>query len=456
MKNNNIIGFFAVLILSLGFITSCSDSTSTTAIVDVPSKPQLPVVKTNEEHIEQLWQSTISQLLTESLWQARDGYDASHILMQPMQYAFRSSDVIKIAEFDVFFAQMSANFDQAKIDDDRVATAQFMLFISEYLVLQLQRETVTQEMVELYKKVQSWLVEFMYSAAWMWDREPFESILQRTHWKLNNKNFAFSYYKAMFDEDLHSYAVLANMSYLSNSGRFSTDSTEFMQLKVIGVMQIKQMLQQEIKLLERKDANGNSAWLFQPGVWWQHPEYQYVGNLALTDDLEPMPVEDIATDSSHMHRWPIWLKAYKRAFTDSETKTYITKLQHGLALQFNEKVYVAADQSFTSPRVNNFFDGHNGVYRYRFATAQNSGYGPYQLSAILYVGWYGNLEYADTFVTDIESLLNRQFQFTPSELATLVGPNTTRERHPLFVWPDYFTNGMAELNARISLSFLKQ
>jgi len=103
--------------------------------------------------------------------------------------------------------------------------------------------------------------------------------------------------------------------------------------------------------------------------------------------------------------------------------------------------------------MNNFFDGRNGVYRYLYATQGSSGYAPYQLSGTLAVGWYGMLLGADDFKEDIVKMLDSG-ELPHYVIETYVGPNTTRERHPLFTWPEYFSNGMTELNYRITKELL--
>ena len=339
-------------VLTLSFILSaCSGGSdkSTSTVVPIP-QPE-PTTKSNAEEIDALWSQTVSQLVTEPLWSERDKYDTANLLMQPMQYAFVSKDQAKQTEWLNFFTQLDTYFAEA-IGDNRVSTTQFMYFVSEYLVLQQQAGNVSSVTTSLFNKTQNWLVSFINSPAWMYGRDPFDTLIARTQWKLDTQEVDFSYYRAMFDEDLHSLATMANLYYLSQQSEFS-GSTEFLQLAQQGVTQLKRMLEQEVSFTE----SGKDTWLFQPGVWWQHPNYAHVGHAALALDLERSPMESIATDSSHTHRWPLWLKAYNRAFVgQTEMTNYITRLQTGLAQQFNQKVYVPASEEVAIPRINNFFD----------------------------------------------------------------------------------------------------
>jgi len=51
----------------------------------------------------------------------------------------------------------------------------------------------------------------------------------------------------------------------------------------------------------------NDGWTFQPGIWSDHGDYLYAGNYEINENMQPLPVDGIAEDSSHSHRWPVWL-----------------------------------------------------------------------------------------------------------------------------------------------------
>lgn len=437
--------------IALSFVlTACSDSSQKELVV-APNTSQ----SANEIAINELWAQNMTPLLSQELWSARDKYDTANILLQPMQYAFVKSDADKVAQLDGFFTQLDSNFDEA-ITDSRVSTAQFMYFVSEYLALKTDNNEFDATSLALTIKLETWLVEFVNSPAWMWARDPFDTLAERTDWKLATKTPAFSYYRAMFDEDLFAYGIYANLVHVARKQSNFTSSDAFTAFAALARPQLEKILTDEVEFTTHSDGQSKFHWLFQPGVWWQHPDYQHAGNLALGENLEVFRIENIATDTSHMHRWPVWLKTYNRAFYDNVTmQSHISLLQTGLAQQFNEYVYAPSDADFKAPRVNNFFDGRNGVFRYQYVTQGDTGYGPYQLSAIVFAGWFGNLANAEGFVTDIKALLENNMSLSQQELATFVGPNTTRERNPYFVWPDYFTNGVAELNLRVSLYLLE-
>lgn len=445
---------YSVRILALFFsllVFACSD-TSSTKTIELPAT--VTPTKSNSELIDELWPETASALLSESLWSARDKYDTAHILMQPMQYAFINNDAEKIQQFDDFFTRYESAFEEG-VSESRIATTQYMYFVSQYLLLKSNRDGLEGSSILLAQKLVSWWSEFMQQPAWMWDRDAFENIALRLSWKLNTSSFDLEYYGAIFDEELFLLATMSNLLTVVNNNNI--DNTSFAQVSSQALPLLTQMLNQEVDFTDKSDGITNYHWLFQQGIWSYHRDYRYAGHTALADDLPVSEVENIAIDSSHMHRWPLWLASFLNAYpTDEAMRNYISSLQTGLSQQFNDVVYVASSTDFNKPRINNFYDGHNGVYRYNHQTQVDSGFGPYQLSQILYVGWYGNLASPQQFSTDISSMLEGGLSFSEQEIETYVGPNTSRERNPMYTLPDYFNNGLAELNVRISLSLLTQ
>lgn len=448
MINRLSISSFFVLSLLLILLTSCSsDKATTSSVIEVPSA--------DGDAIDVLWQNTVTEVLSQDLWSSRDMYDTAHVLMQPMQYAFANNDADKMAEFDLFFDRLDVNFSDAQ-STSRVALTQFMFFVSEYLVIKSEQGDFGTVQSSLESKLRNWWVNFVDSEAWMWDVDPFPNVWSRLEWKLDVTEPNYSYYKAMFDEELYSLAMMANFIHLQKAGNLASGQEDFNRLSEQAVPLLKRILQEEVDFTNRYDGTTRFNWSFQTGVWWQHKDFIYAGNAELASDLEPSPIENIALDSAHMHRWPVWLKTYARAFADDAPMlTYLEQLRTGYTQQFNEFVYTKSDNDFKAPRMVNYFDGRNGVYRFQHVTQGESGYGPYQNSSILFYGWYGNLIEADQFVADIERLLENNMRLSDFELATYVGPNTTRERNPLFALPSYFTDGMAELNIRITLAMLK-
>ena len=166
-----------------------------------------------------------------------------------------------------------------------------------------------------------------------------------------------------------------------------------------------------------------------------------------------MPIKNIAGDSSHAHRWPLFFHSLHKipTLTPSDQET-IGRAYNGFCQQFTEKVVkIDANDVF----ITNYMDGNNGLYRYRYATTGKNnilGYGPYALSAILGESWYPFC----SGVEDVFEAYRKSYPLKNEVLDLYVGPNTTRDRNPLFRWPDYFVNGFAEIQAKQSAFIAKK
>ena len=271
--------------------------------------------------------------------------------------------------------------------------------------------------------------------AWQWGRPSFEGgMRERVLWKLNNHNVERSYYRGIIDEELFVMAIAADLAHTDSVLRREPDPV------LADVLDIARIVFQS-ELVYGQDG----GWILQPGVWRDHPDYTYSGYTQLALDLVPKPVLNIAPDSSHSHRMPLWLLSLAHAYpNDDERHVFYQVLLDGLRIQFLDHVLVPPSSEVPFPRLTNFMDGWNGVYRYNYQTVgENLGYGPYQLSGILLESWWIFLGTDDLRYLYAE--MSRQFPLRQDELDLYVGPNTTRERHPLVTWPDYFTNGFAEL-----------
>ena len=94
-------------------------------------------------------------------------------------------------------------------------------------------------------------------------------------------------------------------------------------------------------------------------------------------------------------------------------------------------------------------DGGNGVYRWGYVTqGEGNGYGPFQLSGAFNFGWWSFLE--NDQVTALYQAQAAQFPLSDWALDLYVGPNTTRDRHPLVLLPDSYTNGRFLLTVNLA------
>ena len=119
-----------------------------------------------------------------------------------------------------------------------------------------------------------------------------------------------------------------------------------------------------------------------------------------------------------------------------------------LSAQFFEKVIVPPSDEFPNYRTNNFMDGYNGIYRYNYPThGLGQGYGPYELSGTMLLGWWSFLP--DQSIRDVYCFITSRYPFNEQEIATYLGPDTTRDRHPLIKGKAQFESGLLELISKL-------
>jgi len=290
-------------------------------------------------------------------------------------------------------------------------------------------QTIEHEIVTL------WIEE----PAWQWGREPFPNMRDRVHWKLDNKTVEKSYYRAIIDEELFVFAIAADLSVFYRLSKQPVPPV------------VSDIVETAKKVFEQEGQwQVDGGWLFQPGAWADHPDYIYAGHTQIVLGMEPYPVPGIAQDTSHSHRFPLWLISLAGAYKDGDPeKQFYQNIRKGLTKQFFNKVLVPPTSSFPGYRTTNFMDGWNGVYRYEYVTqGKGKGYGPYELSGTLTLGWWTFLGGKE--IRQVYQEMNKHFPMSSELLKIYVGPSTSRERHPLVSEPAPYLNGFKELIVRLS------
>ncbi|MFB0562296.1 MAG: hypothetical protein ACETWM_13920 [Candidatus Lokiarchaeia archaeon] len=413
------------------------------------------ISKKNKENItisekeRHLWEQTVKQHLYDDLWNDRDMYDAGHYLMVPLHAAFKLNE----PNWQWQFAKHFRRFTEVAGNNNNVSKGtlnrlHYLYLASRFVVLAEEsgkQKLVPPGLIEiLYNEVESlWRNE----PAWQWDTESFKGgIRERLTWKLRNKEVSRSYYRAITDEEIFLFAIASD---LRTYERITKP-------KILYSSTVTEILDMAYKVFKRGIVfQKDGGWLFQPGVWTDHRDYAYVGSMEKIADMERKPVTGIAEDSSHSHRFPLWLTSLEGAYREDEPENqYYEKLKKGLEKQFYEKVLVKPTPDFPAYRAKNFMDGWNGVYRWGYLTAgKNRGYGPYELSGTLTLGWWIFLD--TERIRDVYGEMAKHFPLSSNTIALYVGPNTTRERHPLVKWPESLNNGYSELIARLASRFFQ-
>ncbi len=369
--------------------------------------------------------SVVSRLLAEPLWVARDAYDASHHLMVPMHAAFAGYSGTDVRRFDLFFQRFLEEGSDTFVTE-RLDRLHFLYWYSRYVVLGVRwRGCGPREQGHLEHLSGLW-VPIVMDQAWQWDSEPFDTLFDRVEWRLSQTTVRQSYYRALIDEDMFALAIGADLKNAAdNCGTPSRWQYEHSRELAL------QAFSQEVSTSE------DGGWVFQKGVWRDHPDYQYAGNAEIKDGLEPMPVEDIATDSSHSFRLPLFLTSFAAAEAEgSYGRVYYEQLLQGLAVQITKRVLLMPDAEFPGVRMTNYMDGRNGVHRYGYASqGEGSGFGPYELSGSFSLGWWGFLGKA---LTEAYEAQRQSLPFRDEVVEVYTGPNTLRQRNIQFAEPGFY------------------
>lgn len=388
------------------------------------------------------WRKTVGALVKESLWSDRDAYDAAHALMVPLHYAFVTSDHAGILDFETLMTRFATQ----ELTGGQLQMAQWLYFVSRYLSLRIEFSRPLREIDKaLAQRLAAWLhVRWEYEPGFNWGRTPFIGSKARlADIRSSSKKEPFSYYSAVTDYELFLFAIASDLKKITDK---HPDILEYAGRSI--PISIDEIVSTGIAIIRERGAfNKNGGWIFQKGVWADHRDLRFAGHAELAPNLPESRLPEISEDSSHSHRWPLLLRSMIGATQkNSEDEKYLLKVYEGFSYQFS-KIVVKRDRD--GVLLTNYIDGHNGLYRYRYATVganEQLGYGPYMLSGILGESWYPFAHEVD----DIFDSYANSYPLTSRILTIYVGPNTTRARNPLFTWPGFFTNGFAELIAKQS------
>lgn len=410
----------------------------------VSCKPSSSTSKSNK--IDSLWEVTVNRLLEDDLWTDDYKYDSSHVLMLPMQYAFSnhsSENRAKQVQFHNFFQRNFGSIDEV-VETSILHNTQYIYFMTRYLNHSNTSQYWTNEHEEALNFITNYVIYlWLEHPAWAWGHPSFSGMKERLIWKLNNQTPELSYYRAIVDDQLFLFGISAELIKLYNSRGIQPDVT----LSDI-IKHAELTFKQEIEYLEK------GKWLLQRGVWTDHPNHQYAGHLELVYDLDISPDPNTTRDSSHGHRYPLILTSLRDAANlDSHEYLYYSSLIKGLTLLFEENILNTHLTNLGVPTMNNYMDGHNGIFVYRPEQyGDKLGYGPNELSGTLTLSWYSFLN---------SNLLKQQmretkFPIKDNALELLIGIPTTRNQHFLLHWPEYFQNGFMELYFLLSEEFSEQ
>lgn len=397
------------LTLFLAFLFSTGAPAQSPRAADVATKPE-------QAQSSSIGSALWCQYLSGPLWGKRDAYDSAHALLIPLEHAFAFNDSALKACFSGYIERLQLAVHNREVDPGRLNWLQHLHLVARYLVLADEVDSADWVLDE-FKRL--WLTE----PAWLWGRNPFTGIRERINWKLtiSDEEVARSYYKVIFDEDYFAMSLGLDLYGLySRAGRLEECGDACAEAKALF-----------LRVFSERTEWRDDGWLIDVGRWDDHPDFAYaqyyLAPISLAGEaLPPRPRDGGVIDSSHAHRYSSWLRSAQLAL--AEEQELVVRLQQGLARQFLRVILVPEQGRL--PVLNNYMDGHNGWFRWNYAThaGAHKGYGPYALSGTFALGWWsllGGSEIAAQY-----ERLGQSFPLSEPELQLYAG-SSTRERHPL-------------------------
>lgn len=386
------------------------------------------------------WESFVRPFLSDAQWLPEYAYDAGHLLMVPVHAAYSSrADPSWSADLEDHARRFYKALENGQtLPENKITRQQYLYLFTQQAVRQKRansEDRINWDLIMRIADVQSsiWATE----PAEQWARAPFANMRDRIEWKLTEADPERSYYIAVTDEERFNFALAADLCTIL--GEDASDEAR------------ESVATADKFIATRGEFTGEGGWLLQPGVLWEHPDYAYAGHDAPSEDMEPKPIEGLASDTSHSHRLPLLLQSLQAVDRSNERATMYDEAILGLAAQFLNVALVHPNGDFPNGyRTTNYFDGHNGLYRWEYESqGEVNGYLPYELSGTLMLGWWIFLGTEETY--EIFDDMSTMFPLGPEVVELYTGPNTTRERHPLATLPNFFAEGFAELIIRLAV-----
>lgn len=344
--------------------------------------PQAKPANVNDAE-QQLWAAIITPNLKRVVTSNDQAQTVGVTWMVPMHAAFHRKNEAWMHEFADHFARYAS--DPSTLPTGEVAELSRLYYLylaSQFLVLAKgsgQENLIPPNLSDLiFTEVRTY---WNVTPAWQFDSPHFNGgARERLLWKLKHKKVKKSYYRAVLDHDLYVFGIVGDLKAFESPAQQRAWDPLLNDVLAIA----HQVFTQEVA------PQPNGGWVFQPGVWTDHPEYAYAGDPEAHPGIKAKPVPGIAPDTSHSLRFPLWLSSLMSAYPQgSPEHQFYENLRSGLDKQFFDKVLHQPTADFPCFAVTNFMDGSNGVYRWSYNTlGTGNGYGPYQNSASFVLGWW--------------------------------------------------------------------
>ena len=425
-------------------VTTAPDSAVTPAasIAQVSPRPDPPAAAGPElsPELQKLWQSRITPRIKREPWKNPQRYDAASLLMLPMHEAFDRGYVQGQEELADHVTRFLSYRDSVDLTSkDLLSWIQYFYFLSRYTAVAATHGRADLVPAELPKALRGWVGGlWLEIPAWQWYRKPFPGgMRERLEWKLSGGRAlqGKSFEHAVLDQELMLFAIAEDLRSYGRAVRSPLADDPVLR-------EIDRYARRVYT--SRVRWNADSGWTFQPGLLRDHPDHRFQCRFEKRVGLAPCSTSTGVDDASHGHRYPLLLRSMAEAqASGSEARAYYEHLLWGLERQFFQRIVVSPSEEFPGWRIRNYMDGENGIYRWQFSSlGANQGYGPYELSGALLLGWWTFLP--GERATELYRNVAVQFPLSEQQLAVYGGP--TRKAGSKGILGD----GTAELICRLA------
>ncbi|MBS1715734.1 MAG: hypothetical protein JST30_15515 [Armatimonadetes bacterium] len=390
------------------------------------------------EHENDLFKKNIGLYLTRNSWNDDLAYLHGHFYMVPLHAAFLLDQKDWQSQFDAHYSRL-VNVPRTDLCKNPLSRMQYLYTATRFLALSAKSGRKSEVNERLFRYTADEIADRWESQdAIGFDIAHFHGVRERVVHKLALFNPAKSYYAAITDEEAFVFAEAADLVTYSKATKtpLPHEST------------IKDVLSTARRVFEdRGTFTRDGGWLFDVGMWTDHPDLVFAGNPQITPGMIPMKVNDITMDTSHFHRFALFVVSLRNAYPpDSDDYKFYDKIRSGLAKQMNKVVLRKPDSGFPGYRLTNFMNGMNGVYRYGSASdvGPDKGYGPYELSGTFLIGWWSFLGDAD--IAKAYGEISKSFPLPESVMKVYQGPVYKPAPRKDKSW---YENGLAELFASL-------
>jgi hypothetical protein len=217
------------------------------------------------------------------------------------------------------------------------------------------------------------------SQAWHWDKNKnYPDMGMRLDDKLAYNHTGRSYYNALIDEEYFTIASAGLLYYFYSTSSYFKNNERLQELSKI--------IEYIPKIIDTFFVYEDGWWKLQPGVWMDHPDYQYAVYNSIEERGDPISVPNIMEDTSHFSRVPRMLHDFKLVVS-ADYATKIDQISESISLHFITAILEKPKSDRRIYLTRNYMSGENGLYRWNYSgRGTNYAYGPYSLSAKFYGG----------------------------------------------------------------------